>query len=154
MTTAFKKRGGARLIALAFSSIVGAAACAATAAPHAPEVVPSPESGAAGVEATTSPQSPALARPAPDLARPAPVLTQLTRRRQRSALPHGSETDTSSDLPALDLTPQLMFQLLAAEIAAQRGEGGTATTTAARPASLGWSRADNSGRSAVPIHRE
>ena len=129
MTTAFKKRGGTRLIALAFSSIVGAAACAAAAAPRAPEVVSSPENGATGVEATTSAQSPALARPALSLTRPAPALAQLTRRPQRSALPHGDETDTPSDLPALDLTPQLMFQLLAAEIAAQRGEGGTATTT-------------------------
>jgi len=34
-----------------------------------------------------------------------------------------------ADLPSVELTPQLIFQLLAAEVAAQRGEVGTASAT-------------------------
>ena len=42
---------------------------------------------------------------------------------------HGEPDDALEDIPEVPLTSQLMFQLLAAEIAAQRGELGSATAT-------------------------
>ena len=40
-----------------------------------------------------------------------------------------AETESTPPLPDVDLTPQLLFQLLASEIAAQRGQVGSATAT-------------------------
>lgn len=45
-----------------------------------------------------------------------------------------AETETSGLLPDVDLSPQLLFQLLASEIAAQRGQLGSATATYLRMA--------------------
>ncbi|MEZ5741206.1 MAG: hypothetical protein R3E68_18430 [Burkholderiaceae bacterium] len=44
---------------------------------------------------------------------------------------HGrmADADPPETLPQVDLTPQLLFQLLASEIAAQRGQTGSATAT-------------------------
>jgi tetratricopeptide (TPR) repeat protein len=40
-----------------------------------------------------------------------------------------SSADRSANIPEVELSPQLIFQLLAAELAAQRGEAGTASAT-------------------------
>lgn len=60
--------------------------------------------------------------PASDAASDAPA-----DHRALDILPHAAEPD--STLPAVPLTPQIMFQYLAAEVAAQRGDFGSATGT-------------------------
>ncbi|MEZ5651392.1 MAG: tetratricopeptide repeat protein [Burkholderiaceae bacterium] len=54
-------------------------------------------------------------------------------RRLAKAVPAAEATDGSADpatpLPDVDLTPQLLFQILASEIAAQRGQVGSASAT-------------------------
>lgn len=80
----------------------------------------SPGDGAAAGPATAASATPGTAPHAPG-ARPGSRVT-----RARAGF---HEAEPAESLPPADLTPQVMFQLLASEIAAQRGEIGSATAT-------------------------
>jgi tetratricopeptide (TPR) repeat protein len=72
--------------------------------------------------------SPAAAAPAPSSAPPsaqAPARPAAPRRTPSA----GEPATAAADLPAVELSPQLLFQLLAADLAAQRGEVGSAWST-------------------------
>ncbi len=61
---------------------------------------------------------------------PAAATVAGVQARDAQATAHAVDAATPADaLPQIDLTPQLMFQLLASEIAAQRGEVGSASAT-------------------------
>ncbi len=61
---------------------------------------------------------------------PAAATVSGVQARDAQATAHAVDAATPADaLPQIDLTPQLMFQLLASEIAAQRGEVGSASAT-------------------------
>jgi tetratricopeptide (TPR) repeat protein len=57
----------------------------------------------------------------------APVI--LTQAQAPAGAPSAAPRDSEAALPAVELSAQLVYQLLAAEIAAQRGENGTAAAT-------------------------
>ncbi|MFO1197807.1 MAG: tetratricopeptide repeat protein [Burkholderiaceae bacterium] len=80
----------------------------------------SPGDGAAAGPAPAASATPGTAPHAPG-ARPGSRVT-----RARAGF---HEAEPAESLPPADLTPQVMFQLLASEIAAQRGEIGSATAT-------------------------
>lgn len=89
-------------------------------------VVAAVASGCATPEGSSSP-SPVAAAPAPASAqaparpgRPVPT---------RRAATYPDTDPAPADLPEVELSPQLLFQLLAADLAAQRGEAGSAWST-------------------------
>lgn len=73
-----------------------------------------------------------IADPAPDPAQGPRVLSPLgpiaDARRGDAALP-AAQTRTGDPIPPVELSPQLMYRLLASEIAAQRGQIGSAAAT-------------------------
>lgn len=93
---------------LALAATVVAAAASGCATPGGP-ASPAPVTANAPVP----PSAQAPARPGPPLPVPA----------------DGEPRAAAADLPAVDLSPQLLFQLLAADLAAQRGEVGSAWST-------------------------
>ncbi|HWS75113.1 MAG TPA: tetratricopeptide repeat protein, partial [Quisquiliibacterium sp.] len=113
--------------------------CAGTAPPGT-----GPDAAAAGAgRAVAQPSKPAPAAdqaaraqgtPSPDPspapaqgATPTPVAAPtVTRRPARMPVP---PAETAESLPDVELTPQILFQLLASEVAAQRGQVGSATAT-------------------------
>lgn len=80
----------------------------------------------AGACASTPPTEPDAARPSAESASPAP---QPGTGDTTSAAPHATPGTPSESLPQVELTPQLMLQLLSAEVAAQRGDAGSASAT-------------------------
>jgi len=91
------------LVALATAALL-ASACAS---PPATSPAPSPATAPAASKALSQPEPQGTAR---------------------ATAPTNAEVPAES-IPPVDLTPQLMFQLLASEIAAQRGEAGGAAAT-------------------------
>ena len=85
------------------------AAAASGCATQSPPASPTGRSAEAGTPARPVPPTAAAARPAPQARTDA--------------------TDAEGPLPDVDLSPQLLFQLLAADLAAQRGEVGSAWST-------------------------
>ncbi len=113
-------------VCLSLGLLVTLGACASL--PGSPSVSPG---------ATEQPAAPAAgaASATPDTARgPAPTAAPNAGPRarplqaRRVAAPARPESD-EGELPRVDLTPQIVFQLLASEIAAQRGQGSSATAT-------------------------
>ena len=85
------------------------AAAASGCATQSPPASPTGRSAEAGTPARPIPPTAPAARPAP--------------------LARTDATDAEGPLPDVDLSPQLLFQLLAADLAAQRGEVGSAWST-------------------------
>lgn len=91
---------------------------------------------AAQPDSPTRPDRPFASEAKPLSATPAAPATP-TRRRNRATVARSSlvssaraaEPIAQDRLPAVELTPQIVFQLLASEIAAQRGQIGSATAT-------------------------
>jgi tetratricopeptide (TPR) repeat protein len=71
----------------------------------------------------------ATPRPTADASSPPPSTAQRPPRPAVVVRTEASAADAEGALPAVDLSPQLMFQLLAADLAAQRGELGSAWST-------------------------
>ncbi|HPU50245.1 MAG TPA: tetratricopeptide repeat protein [Burkholderiaceae bacterium] len=111
--------GGFRpLAALAAVAAVTITGCAAVDGLHAAEPALQPRT------ASPTAQHAAAGGRGPSISQAGGAAGQRARR----PLPVGAG-DEAEDLPKVDLTPQLIFQLLASEIAAQRGQAGSATAT-------------------------
>lgn len=82
-----------------------------------PAASPAPSAAPAVTAAPGTPGTPTT--PPAQAAAPSAAATRLSPAAQEAAL----------DLPRLELTPQLLFQVLASEVAAQRGQVGSATIT-------------------------
>lgn len=95
-----------RLAAAFFAAAL--AGCATSVAPPSP---------------TASPSTSPAAGPSPDSRGQAPLA------RSRAVAPSLADTDTEGPLPSIELSPQILFQLLAADLALQRREVGAAWST-------------------------
>lgn len=83
-----------------------------------------------GLPSDKAPAATEAAAPAPASA-PAPPVSQAegTAGPRARRVAQANPAEEPADLPAAELTPQIIFQLLASEIAAQRGQAGSATAT-------------------------
>jgi len=97
-----------------------------------------PQADGATPAATGTPpaQGPVAAPPPGSGASPLPARPPAGRSAQANgaptaprALPHSLSGDDDGELPAVELTPQIVYQLLAADIAIQRGDNGSAYAT-------------------------
>ena len=100
---------------LALAAAVVAAAASGCATPPAP---PSPVAASERANPT----------PAPAPSAP-PAATETTNAPPNASGPVRPRSEPSGSLPAVELSPQLLYQVLAAEIASQRGEIGAAWST-------------------------
>jgi tetratricopeptide (TPR) repeat protein len=92
---------------------VAASGCVAPdRAPPSSPLVAAPQTGSAAVIAQTAPVPPRMPRPG-----------------RAPLAPRDLADDAEGALPEVDLSPQLLFQLLAADLAAQRGDVGAAWST-------------------------
>jgi tetratricopeptide (TPR) repeat protein len=110
------------VIALAAVMVAAAASGCATNGPASS--VPSPDGASAA--------SPGVPSPVPQAAAPPPRPPSQDRSQQSARAPSrgfGLPAEPDGPLPELELSPQLLFQLLAADLAAQRGEAGSAWST-------------------------
>lgn len=112
---------GQRFAGFAIATLLGAFSLIPEASAAGPEAAPGP----AGSGPTDAPA--VRPQPSPPAAtKPRPARAPSLRRPTASPI---DDSESPANLPPVALTPQVIFQLLASEIAIQRGQGGSAIAT-------------------------